>query len=146
MKTNKNNEATASAATTVANVIETATSTEEVKNTEKSKKDKKLKKVKKEGKVSKKEKKSKKEATVNETANAQKVSLKEEVIAHREVKYIYPEDVNDTISRKAWRAKVRATLARLERDMYRIKDQDSKEFKKAQKAYNEYRATVLKVA
>lgn len=81
----------------------------------KDKKDKKAKKakaikeseVKAEGKKDKKKKKAKKEAeaTIKEVANQQKVSLVEKVVANREVKYIYPEDVNDTLSRKTWRQK-----------------------------------------
>ena len=118
------------------------------------KKDKKAKKVKaiKEAEVkaeSKKDKKKKKankeaEATVKEVAKQQKAALVEKVIANREVKYIYPEDVVDTLSRKTWRQKTRNKLHQLELAVSRIKDQNSKEYKKALKEYNDFRKEVLK--
>ena len=97
-------------------------------------------------KADKKKKKTAKDKAVEDTANQQKPSIIEEVISHRDVKYIYPEDVTDTLTRKSWRQKVRAKLRQLERDMFRITDQNSKEYKKAKKAYEEYRAEVLKPA
>lgn len=99
-----------------------------------------------EAKADKKKEKTAKDKAVEDTANQQKPSIIEEVISHRDVKYIYPEDVTDTLSRKSWRQKVRAKLRQLERDMFRITDQNSKEYKKAKKAYEEYRAKVLKPA
>lgn len=99
-----------------------------------------------EAKADKKKKKTAKDQAVEDTANQQKPSIIEEVISHRDVKYIYPEDVTDTLSRKSWRQKARAKLRQLERDMFRITDQNSKEYKKAKKAYEEYRAEVLKPA
>lgn len=99
-----------------------------------------------EAKADKKKKKTAKDKAVEDTANQQKPSIIEEVISHRDVKYIYPEDVTDTLSRKSWRQKARAKLRQLERDMFRITDQNSKEYKKAKKAYEEYRAEVLKPA
>lgn len=99
-----------------------------------------------EAKADKKKKKTAKDKAVEDTANQQKPSIIEEVISHRDVKYIYPEDVTDTLSRKSWRQKVRAKLRQLERDMFRITDQNSKEYKKAKKAYEEYQAEVLKPA
>lgn len=168
MKKNKNIEAKASKA------IETATANAEVLNQEVAqeltkenateepkaeapKKEKKSKKAKKaeapqetetkaEGKKDKKEKKAnkEKEATVKEVAKQQKAALVEKVIANREVKYIYPEDVVDTLSRKTWRQKTRNKLHQLELAVSRIKDQNSKEYKKALKEYNDFRKEVLK--
>lgn len=86
----------------------------------------------------------KKEKVTKEVTNRNKEQLIEQVVANREVKYIYPEDVTDTLSRKSWRQKVRNKLERLERNMFRIKDQNSKEYKAAEKEYNDYRKTVLK--
>lgn len=168
MKKNKNIEAKASKA------IETATanagvlnqevaqeltkenSTEEPKD-EAPKKEKKNKKaknqdatkvaeVKAEGKKDKKKKKADKEAkaTAKEVAKQQKAALVEKVIANREVKYIYPEDVVDTLSRKTWRQKTRNKLHQLELAVSRIKDQNSKEYKKALKEYNDFKKEVLK--
>lgn len=168
MKKNKNIEAKASKA------IETATTNAEVLNQEvaqeltkenateepkaeapnKEKKSKKAKKAespqetetKAEGKKDKKKKKAnkEKEATVKEVAKQQKAALVEKVIANREVKYIYPEDVVDTLSRKTWRQKTRNKLHQLELAVSRIKDQNSKEYKKALKEYNDFRKEVLK--
>lgn len=168
MKKNKNIEAKASKA------IETATTNAEVLNKEVAqeltkenateepkaeapKKEKKSKKAKKaeapqetetkaEGNKDKKKKKAnkEKEATVKEVAKQQKAALVEKVIANREVKYIYPEDVVDTLSRKTWRQKTRNKLHQLELAVSRIKDQNSKEYKKALKEYNEFRKEVLK--
>ena len=168
MKKNKNIEAKASKA------IETATANAEVLNQEVAqeltkenateepkaeapKKEKKSKKSKKaeapqetetkaEGKKDKKKKKAnkEKEATVKEVAKQQKAALVEKVIANREVKYIYPEDVVDTLSRKTWRQKTRNKLHQLELAVSRIKDQNSKEYKKALKEYNDFKKEVLK--
>lgn len=168
MKKNKNIEAQASKA------IETATANAEVLNQEvaqeltkenateepkaeapkkenKSKKSKKAEahqetETKAEGKKDKKKKKAnkEKEATVKEVAKQQKAALVEKVIANREVKYIYPEDVVDTLSRKTWRQKTRNKLHQLELAVSRIKDQNSKEYKKALKEYNDFKKEVLK--
>ena len=47
-------------------------------------------------------KKSKKEETIKEVKQQQKPSIIEQVISNREVKYVYPEDVVDTLARKKW--------------------------------------------
>lgn len=165
MKKNKNIEAQASKA------VETATANAEVLNQEvaqeltqenateepkaeapkKEKKDKnpdatKGAEVKAKGKKDKKKKKADKEAkaTAKEVAKQQKAALVEKVIANREVKYIYPEDVTDTLSRKTWRQKTRNKLHQLELAVSRIKDQNSKEYKKALKEYNDFKKEVLK--
>lgn len=169
MKKNKNIEAQASKAieTTTANAevlnqevaqeLTKENSTEEPKALGAPKKDKKNKKSKKaeapqetetkaEGKKDKKKNKAnkEKEATVKEVAKQQKVALVEKVIANREVKYIYPEDVVDTLSRKTWRQKTRNKLHQLELAVSRIKDQNSREYKKALKEYNDFKKEVLK--
>lgn len=92
-----------------------------------------------------KKKKTPKEKAVEDTKEQQKPSIMEEVISHRDVKYLYPEDVKDTLSRKTWRQKTRNKLRQLERDMLRITDQDSKEYKKAKKAYMDFQSQVLKI-
>ena len=107
----------------------------------KSKKDKKTKKA----KVLE-TKEAKKKKVVKEVANQQKESILEEVVSKREVKYIYPEDVKDTLSRKTWRQKTRNELHRLELAVSRIKDSNSKEYKKALKEFEAFKATVLKPA
>ena len=167
MKKNKNIEAKASQAIETANnaevlnqevaqaiANENATEVEST-STKKEKKSKKAKKaatkeseVKAEGKKDKKKKASKKakaaEATAKEVAKQQKVALVEKVVANREVKYIYPEDVTDTLSRKTWRQKTRNKLHQLELAVGRIKDQNSKEYKKELKEYKDFKKQVLK--
>lgn len=90
-------------------------------------------------------KKSKKQEVIEKVTPINKNKLIESVISNREVKYIYPDDVIDTLSRKSWRQKVRIKLNKLERDMLRIKDQTSKEYSRAKKAYERYAKEVTKV-
>lgn len=73
-----------------------------------------------------------------------KVNLIESVISKREVKYIYPEDCQDTISRKKYRQQVRNKLHQLELAMRRIEDKQSKEFKAKEKEYLEYKKGKVK--
>nr|UWI08150.1 MAG: hypothetical protein [Bacteriophage sp.] len=88
---------------------------------------------------------SKKEEVVKEVAKQQKPNIIEQVISNREVKYIYPEDVVDTLSRKKWRQQTRNELRKLEREMLRIQDHNSKEYKSAQNKYITFQKKVLKV-
>lgn len=87
----------------------------------------------------------KKEEVVKEVAKQQKPNIIEQVISHREVKYIYPNDVTDTLSRKKWRQQTRNELRKLEREMLRIQDHNSKEYKSAQNKYITFQKKVLKV-
>ena len=88
--------------------------------------------------------KSKKEEVTKEVTKQQNAAIVEKVVSNREVKYIYPEDVKDTLSRKRWRQQTRNELHRLEREMYRIKDSNSKEYKAAKAEYEAFVAKVLK--
>lgn len=92
----------------------------------------------------KKVKKTKKEKLVDKTKKKAEANLVEEVVTKREVKYIYPEDCEDTLSRKKFRQQVRNKIHQLELAMLRIKDQESKEFKKAKKEYLEYKSQFVK--
>lgn len=87
----------------------------------------------------------KKEEVVKEVAKQQKPNIIEQVISNREVKYIYPDDVTDTLSRKKWRQQTRNELRKLEREMLRIQDHNSKEYKSAQNKYINFQKKVLKV-
>lgn len=87
----------------------------------------------------------KKEEVVKEVAKQQKPNIIEQVISNREVKYIYPKDVVDTLSRKKWRQQTRNELRKLEREMLRIQDHNSKEYKSAQNKYITFQKKVLKV-
>jgi hypothetical protein len=89
-------------------------------------------------------KSSKKEETIKEVKQQQSPSIIEQVISNREVKYVYPSDITDTLARKKWRQQTRNELHRLEREMFRIKDQNSKEFKGAAKKYEDFKKKVLK--
>lgn len=86
-----------------------------------------------------------KEEVVKEVAKQQKPNIIEQVISNREVKYIYPNDVTDTLSRKKWRQQTRNELRKLEREMLRIQDHNSKEYKSAQNKYITFQKKVLKV-
>ena len=92
----------------------------------------------------KKVKKTKKEKLVDKTKKKVEANLIEEVVTKREVKYIYPIDCEDTLSRKKFRQAVRNKIHQLELAMLRIEDQDSKEFKKAKKEYLEYKNQFVK--
>ena len=87
----------------------------------------------------------KKEEVVKEVAKQQKPNIIKRVISNRGVKYIYPEDVTDTLSRKKWRQQTRNELRKLEREMLRIQDHNSKEYKSAQNKYITFQKKVLKV-
>lgn len=87
----------------------------------------------------------KKGEVVKEVAKQQKPNIIEQVISNREVKYIYPDDITDTLSRKKWRQQTRNELRKLEREMLRIQDHNSKEYKSAQNKYNTFQKKVLKV-
>lgn len=74
----------------------------------------------------------------------QKANLIEGVVANREVKYIYPDDVTDTLARKKWRQQVRNKLKDLERAWLRIQNENTKESRAAKKALEDYKSQVLK--
>lgn len=89
-------------------------------------------------------KKTQKEKLVDKTKKKVEANLVEEVVTKREVKYIYPADCEDSLSRKKFRQTVRNKIHQLELAMLRIEDQDSKEFKKAKKEYLEYKNQFVK--
>lgn len=91
-------------------------------------------------------KKSTKEQVIKEVEKQQKPSLVEKVISQREVKYIYPEDVNTPLARKKWRQQVRNKLKDLEIKMNRLREGNKKEFEQAKKAFEAYQSSVLKSA
>lgn len=92
----------------------------------------------------KKVKKTKKEKLVDKTKKKVEANLVEEVVTKREVKYIYPADCEDTLSRKKFRQQVRNKIHQLELAMLRIENQDSKKFKEAKKEYLEYKNQFVK--
>lgn len=97
--------------------------------------------------------KAQKTPTAKATKKAKKESLNnlmEEVISNREVKYLYPADCLDTLSRKKWRQGVRNELRKLELALSRIEDKASKEYKAKEKEYKakvkEYMKPSAKIA
>lgn len=117
---------------------------EKVKKSKKALKAKYKEKEVKEEASEKKVKKTKKEKLVDKTKKKVEANLVEEVVTKREVKYIYPADCEDTLSRKKFRQQVRNKIHQLELAMLRIENQDSKEFKKAKKEYLEYKNQFVK--
>lgn len=105
-------------------------------------------------KTSKKEKKTtamvvetpaaKKEATIKEVTKQQEASITEEVISKRDVKYLYPADCTDTLAKKKWRQEQRGKYRALEREVFKFKDQNSKEAKEAIKKFEDFKKTILK--
>lgn len=138
MKKNKKNQAQKTEKTNLVeginNLIE-----EKTQKVEKSKKEETP-----EAAKEKKVKKTQKEKLVDKTKKKAEANLVEEVVTKREVKYIYPADCEDTLSRKKFRQTVRNKIHQLELAMLRIENQDSKEFKKAKKEYLEYKNQFVK--
>ena len=138
MKNNKKNQAQKTKKTNLVeginNLIE-----EKTQKVEKSKKEETP-----EAAKEKKVKKTQEEKLVDKTKKKAEANLVEEVVTKREVKYIYPADCKDILSRKKFRQTVRNKIHQLELAMLRIENQDSKEFKKAKKEYLEYKNQFVK--
>lgn len=62
-------------------------------------------------------KKTTKEAKVQD---AQKKKAIQQTVINRELKYLYPDDCTDTLSRKAFRQKIRNEIRRLERSIRKL--------------------------
>ena len=73
-----------------------------------------------------------------------KDTVKTIVESERDIKYNYPEEIDNTLDRKAWRQKVRNTLRAFERNLGKL-DAESKEYRKLNREYKEYRKDVLLV-
>lgn len=142
MKKNKNNEAQNLKKTDLVEGINKLVG-EKTEKVEKPKKALKKEETPEEAKE-KKVKNNKKEKLVDNTKKKVEANLVEEVVTKREVKYLYPEDCEDTLSRKKFRQTVRNKIHQLELAMLRIEDQDSKKFKKAKKEYLEYKNQFVK--
>ena len=85
-----------------------------------------------------------KEATIQEVTKQQEASIAEKVVSTRDVKYLYPADIQDQLARKKWRQAVRNKYHALERECYKFQDQNSKEYKEALKVFETFKAEVLK--
>lgn len=86
----------------------------------------------------------KKEATIQEVTKQQEASIAEKVVSTRDVKYLYPSDIQGQLARKKWRQAVRNKYHALERECYKFQDQNSKEYKEALKVFETFKAEVLK--
>lgn len=86
----------------------------------------------------------KKEATIQEVTKQQEASIAEKVVSTRDVKYLYPADIQDQLARKKWRQAVRNKYHALERECYKFQDQNSKEYQEALKVFETFKAEVLK--
>lgn len=86
----------------------------------------------------------KKEATIQEVTKQQEASIAEKVVSTRDVKYLYPADIQDQLARKKWRQAVRNKYHALERECYKFQDQNSNEYKEALKVFETFKAEVLK--
>ena len=86
----------------------------------------------------------KKEATIQKVTKQQEASIAEKVVSTRDVKYLYPADIQDQLARKKWRQAVRNKYHALERECYKFQDQNSKEYKEALKVFETFKAEVLK--
>ena len=86
----------------------------------------------------------KKEATIQEVTKQQEASIAEQVVSTRDVKYLYPADIQDQLARKKWRQAVRNKYHALERECYKFQDQNSKEYQEALKVFETFKAEVLK--
>lgn len=62
----------------------------------------------------------------------------------REVKYIYPDDCTDILSRKTFRGKIRSKIKTFELALSRIEDKESTKYKKLNREFKDYKKTVIK--
>ena len=74
-----------------------------------------------------------------------KNTVKAVVTQERELFYNYPEDIDNPGDRKKFRQKVRNAIRAFERNLSKIEDQESKDYKKLNKEYQAYRKEVLMV-
>ena len=72
-----------------------------------------------------------------------KDTIKTAVVSQREVKWKYPEDISEPLTRKSWRAEQRRKLTRMEAAVTTAKDEKSK--KASEKELLNYRKEVLLV-
>lgn len=73
-----------------------------------------------------------------------KGTIKQAVTSIREVKYKYPEDIlNDKDAKKTFRQKTRNTLQKMENDLAKIADKESKAFRISNRKLKAFKAEVL---
>lgn len=87
----------------------------------------------------------KEKALVQEITTTNKESLMEKVISKREIKYIYPEDCNDTLARKKFRQQVRNKIHAMENTLFKLGDKTTKDYKKIEKELNAFKSQYVKV-
>ena len=67
--------------------------------------------------------------------DANKAAATQKVIVNRVLKYKYPRDCKDTLSRKAFRQKVRNKLRKIEREIAKTKGEERRVLKGELEAY-----------
>lgn len=85
---------------------------------------------------------------VEEVDSKKKTSKKDKEVktiqVEREVKYAYPEDIQDSMSRKKFRHECRAKKQRFENELGKIKDKKSKEYLAKEKEYKAFLSVTFK--
>ncbi len=75
---------------------------------------------------------------------AQESKVIQETIIHRDLKYLYPDGCTDTLSRKAFRQKVRNHIRKLERKIRRLEESgNTKQLKVISQKVKRYREETL---
>jgi hypothetical protein len=72
-----------------------------------------------------------------------KDTVKQVVESTREIRYKYPEEINNQLDRKAWRQKTRNKMQKFESDL--LKEKDEKKKGKLNREYLAFRKEVLMV-
>lgn len=85
-----------------------------------------------------------KSKVTKEVAKQQAASIKEKVVTERDVKYLYPADCVDQLARKKWRQEIRNEYRKLEREVFKFQDDNSKEAKEAIKKFEDFKKDHLK--
>ncbi len=74
-----------------------------------------------------------------------KDTVKTIVTQERDLFYKYPEDIDNPLDRKKWRQATRNKMRAFERNLSKVEDTESKEYRKLDKEYKAYRKEVLMV-
>jgi len=87
------------------------------------------------------ERKAKKEAAKADLKDANEAQIIQEVIVHKDLKWLYPDGMVDTLLRKTFRQKQRAKIRSMERALAKIQDEVAKAT--AQETLLTFRKSVL---
>lgn len=87
-----------------------------------------------------------KKKILKKVSEKQGATLVEEVVSHREVKWLYPEDITTPLARKSWRQKARHEINKLKSELFDILDKGSAEYKAKEKELQAKEKAYLKSA